>query len=63
MDAKNTHNMEQAAAALRDIAISMGSYYKNLVDAGFSEEQAFELVSAYHYNMLSTITDFSRGEL
>lgn len=35
--------LDQLQAVLRDIAPVLWSYYKNLIDEGFSEEQALEL--------------------
>lgn len=37
------HAWDQAGAALRDVAVTLGNYYKELIKQGFTAEQAFTL--------------------
>ena len=39
-----THDAEQARAVLSEMSVMLGQYYRQLLEAGFSEPQAFTLV-------------------
>lgn len=49
----NIHQLDQMDAMLRDIAGLVRNYHEKLVKAGFTDEQAFELVKDYHKSIHS----------
>ena len=42
------HQLEQTDAYLRDFSKLLRNYYEYLMNAGFTKEQAYELVKEYH---------------
>lgn len=55
MDAKRTHAMDQGTAGLADFAALLGAYRRELIEHGFSREEAFALVLAYQTTALSAL--------
>ena len=54
MDAKDLHNMDQNLADLRDVTLPMlFVYYQGLINAGFTEDQAFTLTRDFHLRLVS----------
>ena len=39
----NVHQLDQMKAAMKDLAVMSKAYYDELVDAGFSKEEAMTL--------------------
>ena len=51
-DPKLTHNMEQMLAMMLEFAVSLARYHQQLVENGFTREEALEIVLGYQTTLL-----------
>lgn len=49
--------VQNAQSGLKDISMTAGKYYKDLITSGFSEEQAFIMVRDWHRHIFPPVTN------